>query len=122
VEGAAPGAANDEAGEGEVAPLAASVSDELQALHLREDTPPSDTPADPTLAEGSALLQTAATRAQEDDGCVVCMERAATHAFAPCGHQCVCKACADRITGRGGDGKCPCCRTEAFMAMPIYKS
>ena len=61
---------------------------------------------------------------QDDDGCVVCMNEAATHAFAPCGHQCVCKWCADQITkrGAGGDGKCPVCRVDCFMAMAIYKS
>eukprot|EP00966_Prymnesium_polylepis_P138503 3200250-Prymnesium_polylepis.1 len=56
--------------------------------------------------------------------CVVCMEDDArpTHAFVPCGHQCVCKACSELITGHSGNGRCPYCRASCFMAMAIFKS
>ena len=30
--------------------------------------------------------------AEEAEGCVVCMEAPATHAYAACGHRCVCAA------------------------------
>ena len=63
--------------------------------------------------------------AGEDDDeaaeCVICRDAQNTHAFVPCGHQCVCATCSESVTGRGGNGLCPICRVPCFMAMPIFK-
>ena len=42
----------------------------------------------------------------ENDLCVVCLEAPNTHAMVPCGHQCVCMACSQKI----GKTTCPVCR------------
>ena len=58
---------------------------------------------------------------KDEDCCIVCFEQSATLAFVPCGHQCVCKTCAEAITDSGGAGKCPYCRTESIMTIQIYR-
>jgi len=51
--------------------------------------------------------------------CVICLDRAATHAIVPCGHQCLCdkEDCHKSI-----DSKCPLCRKEAVHVMKIFVS
>jgi len=110
------------------------LSEALAAVELRDDLEQAqefNCPPPPPLP--SPINQPAATRSQcslptSEAGrsvpaseCVVCMDCDATHAFVPCGHQCVCQTCADRTMGREGDGKCPCCRVLAFMTIPIFK-
>jgi hypothetical protein len=41
----------------------------------------------------------------EETQCVVCMDAAKTHIVLPCGHMCVCEACAQLLRDR-----CPVCR------------
>jgi hypothetical protein len=41
----------------------------------------------------------------EETMCVVCMDAAKTHIVLPCGHMCVCEACAQLLRDR-----CPVCR------------
>ena len=45
--------------------------------------------------------------------CIVCMERAREVMMEPCGHVCICRACADRMRLPGGRVKCPVCRIRA---------
>ena len=47
--------------------------------------------------------------------CVVCMDAEATHAFTPCGHACVCSACANSTITH-----CPICRAEATGTLQVY--
>lgn len=44
------------------------------------------------------------------DPCAVCLVASATHAFAPCGHRCVCAECAKK---QGKPVRCPLCRKLA---------
>ena len=37
--------------------------------------------------------------------CIVCMDAENTHSFVPCGHKCVCEACADNVMATSGE--CP---------------
>ena len=46
--------------------------------------------------------------ASAEESCVVCMERAATHAFA-CGHECVCAECAAALPSE----ECPLCKKKS---------
>jgi len=55
---------------------------------------------------------------EELDECVICMDQRKTHIIAPCGHQCVCEACADRIMEKGEP--CPICRASVTMTMAVY--
>ena len=48
-----------------------------------------------------------------DTTCIVCCEGAKTHACAPCGHQCVCAACSEKIK------ECPVCRAGVLMWMHV---
>ena len=56
-------------------------------------------------------------RAKEDDDklCVVCMENPKNQILIPCGHVCVCEACAKDI----GDA-CPLCRKEVKVKYAAY--
>ena len=87
---------------------------------LRPEPPPPKHSAEPSPVEQAAEHPTDEP-ARDDENCLVCMAAAATHAFVPCGHQCVCSTCADRVTGSEGDGRCPYCRVPSMMTMPIFK-
>lgn len=52
--------------------------------------------------------------------CVICMDREKTNIFVPCGHQCVCATCADRIVGEGK--RCPICRALPTCHMKVFKA
>lgn len=64
-------------------------------------------------------LPTDATTDASTDDCVICMDAEATHILAPCGHLCVCAACACQLVHMEGDAtstewrksaECPICR------------
>ena len=50
--------------------------------------------------------------------CVVCIGEAATHALVPCGHRCLCEACADQIMR--SRKRCPLCQTDVTMQLRIF--
>ena len=50
--------------------------------------------------------------------CVVCMDMPRSHLFVPCGHRCVCAACAQVVLE--GVGECPMCRTQATQAVKVF--
>lgn len=54
----------------------------------------------------------------EDSLCVVCLAAPKTHAFAPCGHRCVCAPCAKEVFP--DRGSCPVCRAEAQNVIQIF--
>jgi len=62
----------------------------------------------------------AEARASERDVCVICISKAKTHAFVPCGHQCVCKQCGTTLLQRYG-AACPVCRCKVHMIMQIFR-
>jgi len=49
--------------------------------------------------------------------CVVCIDGPSTEVVVPCGHKCLCKACAERF--QVGD-PCPVCRSEVLMTMTVF--
>jgi hypothetical protein len=51
--------------------------------------------------------------------CVVCLDREATHAFIPCGHQCVCGADGEAVM-RQPAKSCPVCRVRSECLVHIY--
>jgi hypothetical protein len=51
--------------------------------------------------------------------CVVCWSAKKTHAFVPCGHQCVCDKCAKTI--QRGNSKCPLCQAVSERIIKIYQ-
>ena len=54
----------------------------------------------------------------ESNDCVICLDQTKTHAIIPCGHHCVCQACATALAG----GICPICRGEVKGVMQIFIS
>lgn len=64
-------------------------------------------------------------RCDRDDECVVCLERAVTVCFVPCGHCCVCDDCAsemDRSVSRFEDVACPLCRAPIQVMQHMWKA
>ena len=49
--------------------------------------------------------------------CVVCLDALKSHVLVPCGHRCVCEACAERI--QTGD-PCPVCRKGVAAKCRVY--
>ena len=50
------------------------------------------------------------------NGCVICMNSFASHAYIPCGHQCVCLECSTQFANR-----CPVCNQESQMVIKIWQ-
>lgn len=57
--------------------------------------------------------------AGRESECVVCLAELAVLAFVPCGHRCVCPACAERLPMEARR-RCPQCRGEADALIRIY--
>mmetsp|Transcript_3726 Transcript_3726/g.8881 ORF Transcript_3726/g.8881 Transcript_3726/m.8881 type:complete len:311 (+) Transcript_3726:189-1121(+) len=51
--------------------------------------------------------------------CVVCLYNHATRVIIPCGHQCLCRTCADQV--RDSTGKCPLCRVRATHFTRVFR-
>ena len=56
----------------------------------------------------------------EAEACVICMDELKTHILIPCGHQCVCAACSDRLA-ESSSRNCPVCRREVDLAVQVFK-
>jgi len=65
----------------------------------------------------AAATTTTSTSSENDDSgtCCIRLEKPSTHAFVPCGHKCVCKACGDAVM------KCPHCRGPKAMLIKIFQ-
>lgn len=61
-------------------------------------------------------------RAGEQGGkCCVCLEAKSTHAFVPCGHQCVCATCGETIRSLAPrNACCPICKLKSKSLMRVY--
>ncbi|KAL0477842.1 hypothetical protein AKO1_005282 [Acrasis kona] len=68
---------------------------------------------------GNAGLTDSDTEYESDDdqSCVVCMESESTYICTPCGHMCVCKACAMQVKNK----HCPLCRAHVESSLRVYK-
>ena len=77
-----------------------------------EPLAPAPSSTSPVPATALASPQ-AAMRGNE---CVVCMDDARTHAFVPCGHKAVCKACSESLRTT----LCPMCREPFSSVWRIY--
>ena len=51
----------------------------------------------------------------EEDECVICRDAQKTHVLVPCGHMCVCGACASVVDS------CPICRKPIERSLMVYK-
>ena len=62
---------------------------------------------------------TSAAVEEEDSSCIICMEAERTHLFVPCGHRCVCEACAALVMSENSE--CPMCRVPAIHIVKVYE-
>jgi hypothetical protein len=53
----------------------------------------------------------------DENLCVICEEKPATHAVVPCGHKCLCGDHAEAVCLKG---ECPMCRTPVQTCIRIY--
>ena len=77
-----------------------------------------------SLAQAISFDQAAEQGASRDpvhdpdrEACVVCLDEPKSHILAPCGHQCVCGPCSERLV----QGHCPVCRAAVTMAVRVFK-
>lgn len=83
-----------------------------------ESAPLSAEPSTTTRPTTCTNAVSSTVDAMDDDGCVVCMNAAKTHAFIPCGHACACARCSKLVMDT--TSACPYCRATAMMATRIY--
>ena len=62
----------------------------------------------------------AAPQLEEEALCVVCMDAPKQHIILPCGHQCVCEACAQQLT-QTTSPSCPVCRAPIRETTRVYR-
>lgn len=81
----------------------------------------SDTPLPPTstpMAASTTAIETPPSTLNNEPECVICFSEPKSHAFIPCGHKCVCKACADAVIAKNRE--CPMCRRTASLIVQIF--
>ena len=67
---------------------------------------------------GRAVTGNANSDGTEEALCVICMEKRASYAFAPCGHLSTCKGCSDQIMSTSMT--CPICRCKTTSSLSIF--
>ena len=70
----------------------------------------------PSLAQAVSIDQ-AAEQDPDRESCVVCLDEDKSHILIPCGHQCVCGPCGERLA----QNPCPICRRAVTMAVKVFK-
>lgn len=80
---------------------------------------PMDTSANSVLSEPSQPESRLDSKALTG-ACVICMTASKSHVFVPCGHLCVCEACATESFKRSR--LCPMCRNKSHVVTQIFFS
>jgi hypothetical protein len=70
---------------------------------------------------GSSVVPPAAPAPDEEDQCVMCFDAPKDHIIIPCGHVCVCEACANQLT-QMRKPTCPICRTAIQLNTKVFHS
>jgi hypothetical protein len=107
-EAAAVAAAAEEAVEAAEAAKRQHLLAELAALDLRTKQRHSE------LGSGSGTPQP-----DEQSECVMCLDAPKDHIITPCGHQCVCGACAEKLK-RVRNPACPICREPINATFKVF--
>jgi hypothetical protein len=68
---------------------------------------------------GSSVVPPALHLDAEETQCVVCFDAPKDHIIVPCGHQCVCGACAEQLT-KTRTPLCPVCREPIQQTMKVF--
>ena len=109
--------------EGASLPASAAASSEhgaaaqfLAKFNLSPDPPPLRPPTESPSAPTESPPPQAGGDASVE--CCVCLEGRKSHVFVPCGHVCVCQACADDIMATAK--ACPICRQVSTLCMRVF--
>jgi hypothetical protein len=70
---------------------------------------------------GSSVVPPVAPAPDEEDQCVMCFDAPKDHIIIPCGHVCVCEACANQLT-QVRKPTCPICRTAIQLNTKVFHS
>ncbi len=73
-----------------------------------------------TEAQLRAQLRALELALEEARTCAVCLDAPKECALQPCGHACVCAACAAALLARPGGGACPLCRAVVTSVARVY--
>lgn len=95
--------------------LRIEVRNEVAILRRQAEAASSITEEQRKIIEYKEELQNQA----EGKTCVICLDRLATHAFAPCGHRCICEGCIKPMQ-RARQKKCPLCKQHYQMTLKIF--
>ena len=69
---------------------------------------------------GSSVVPPAAPHPDaEETQCVVCFDAPKDHIIVPCGHMCVCEACAEQLT-KTRTPTCPVCRRAIRETVKVF--
>ena len=74
-------------------------------------------------ASGGAAGSSELRAAEQGGRCCVCLEAESTHAFVPCGHQCVCATCGALIRSKAPrHACCPLCKLPSKSLMRVFRT
>ena len=68
---------------------------------------------------GSSSVVPPAAPQDEEKLCVLCLDAPKDHIIIPCGHQCVCRACAEKLK-KARSPLCPFCRTPIHATCKVF--
>jgi hypothetical protein len=101
------------------------MEEELAALTLRMETRRNEGAADALRAhqmQAQLGVPPAAPAPHPDDAedqCVLCLDAPKDHIIVPCGHQCVCEACAEKLK-KARNPLCPFCRAPINATHKVF--
>ena len=101
------------------------MEEELAALTLRMETRRNEGAADALRAQQMQAqlgVPPAAPAPHPDDAedqCVLCLDAPKDHIIIPCGHQCVCEACAEKLK-KARNPLCPFCRAPINATHKVF--
>nr|NP_001071929.1 zinc finger protein [Ciona intestinalis]BAE93329.1 zinc finger protein [Ciona intestinalis] len=83
-----------------------------------EEHPPPTAPVEQSTSQDPDVVQpTAPSESQEEENeCVVCLDRNSDTIFLPCGHVCACFICSTQLQS------CPMCRSDVAQKIKIFRS
>lgn len=74
-------------------------------------------------ASGGAASPSELRAAEQGGRCCVCLEAESTHAFVPCGHQCVCATCGALVRSKAPrHACCPLCKLPSKSLMRVFRT
>jgi hypothetical protein len=113
-------AATEEAAAAAAVKAVAEAEAAAERLQLEEEMAALDARRQQVQAQlGNSSVVPPAAPQDEETLCVLCMDAPKDHMIAPCGHQCVCEACAEKLK-KARHALCPFCRTPINATFKVF--